>query len=66
LRRTVTPKPRWTWRTRRCAGPGNGCVRLSATVGVGTTGDGTATADLLEVADLDMYRGKGRRTARGA
>ncbi len=44
----------------------HGCVRLSATVGVGTTGDRTTTADLLEVADLDMYRGKGRRTAQGA
>jgi diguanylate cyclase (GGDEF)-like protein len=44
----------------------HGCVQLSATVGVGTTGDRTTTADLLEVADLDMYRGKGRRTAQGA
>jgi hypothetical protein len=38
-------------------------VRLTATVGVGTTGDRTTPADLLEAADLDMYRGKGLRTA---
>jgi hypothetical protein len=33
---------------------------------VGTTGEGTTPADLLEVADLDMYRGKGRQAAQGA
>ncbi|HET6653381.1 MAG TPA: GGDEF domain-containing protein [Nocardioides sp.] len=44
----------------------HGCVRLTATVGVGTTDDRTTATDLLEVADLDMYRGKGRRTAQGA
>jgi diguanylate cyclase (GGDEF)-like protein len=41
----------------------HGTVRLTATVGVGTTGDRTTPADLLEAADLDMYRGKGLRTA---
>jgi diguanylate cyclase (GGDEF)-like protein len=42
----------------------DGLVSLTASVGVSTTGAATGVRELLESADLDMYRGKRGRSGR--